>query len=79
MTIHTPIESPCRIYSKIVPSKGFWAKLSFSTFQKNKIKTFLEIHFFSLCLIDFSKKTWNIVERNTFHPNMLSFLENVFN
>ncbi len=29
--------------------------------------------------MDFSKKTWNILERHTFHPNMLAFLENVLN
>jgi hypothetical protein len=27
--------------------------------------------------MDFSTETWNILERNTFHPNMLAFLENV--
>jgi len=52
------------------------AKLSFKSFQKQKIKTFLETHFFSWYLTDFSKKTWNIVKRNTFHSSMLAFLEN---
>ena len=39
------------------------------------MKTFLEIKFFSWNSMDFLKKTWNIVERNTFHTNKICWIQ----
>jgi hypothetical protein len=53
--------------------------IKFQYFSKIKNKNFFRNSFLKCYLMDFSKKTWNNVERNTFHPNMLAFLEKILN
>jgi hypothetical protein len=55
-------------------------KIKFQYFSKMKNKNFFRNSFFQLVFDGFFlKKTWIIVGRSAFYPNLLAFLENVLN